>query len=127
MREKTIRLRNCVAVAFLLAVLAAGCAHPTALDNPSFEGVILESVTHLPTSASPARIQVTVDAATRYDSVGLHIWPDTEIVIRANGSFRRGSPSDLIEGARYRAWHDGTEMRSYPPQYRATRIEIWKQ
>lgn len=120
-------LRNDVAITLLLAVLGVGCAHQTPPGNPAFEGVILEAAAGVPSDASPARIQVTVDPASGYDSVGLHIWPDTAIVVRMNGSERRGSATDLVEGARYRAWHDGTEMRSLPPQYRATRIEVWPQ
>jgi len=37
---------------------------------------------------------------------------------------RRGGIDDLVKGAAIRAWTTGVELRSLPPQYFATRIEV---
>lgn len=55
-----------------------------------------------------------------------YVSADTEIYRRRNGSLRPGSFADLVAGARIYAWTGGTELRSMPPQYGATRIVVWE-
>lgn len=113
--------------ALVAAVLLVGCAYEaTGPQDSHFAGVIVKATDRSPTESNSARIWVTVDPPTHTDAAGLHIWPGTRILVQqANGSYQEGSVHDLVEGARYRAWHDGIEMRSLPPQYNATRIEVW--
>lgn len=77
----------------------------------------------------PAGTRVTVDATlgavAEPGRVVLLVEPNTEVEVRrADGTLERGDASDLVAGARIQAWHTGAEMRSLPPQYRATRIRV---
>lgn len=55
----------------------------------------------------------------------LLVGPETEVAVqRADGTTRPGEPADLAPGARVLARHTGTELRSLPPQYHATRIRV---
>jgi hypothetical protein len=129
-RQKETAMVACArlgAVLLTSVLLTVGCAHQsTTPEGPHLAGVIMAAADRIPTQSTPARIWVTVDPPGSTDAAGLHIWPDTEIVVhRAGGPRQRGSVHDLAHGTRYRAWHDGVEFRSLPPQYRATRIEVW--
>jgi hypothetical protein len=119
--------RHGFALAVLGTLMMASCARqPVAADHPPFEGRITESATVPPTQGSPTRIWVTVEPATHTGAAGLLIKTSTTIVVqKPDGTHRSGSIADLIEGARYRAWHTGIELRSLTPQYFATRIEVW--
>jgi hypothetical protein len=73
--------------------------------------------------------RVTVDLSSGATAEGgravLLVSSETEIeVVRADGATGRGSPADLVPGARITARHAGAEMRSLPPQYRATHLRI---
>jgi hypothetical protein len=113
--------------ALVSAVLVVGCAlKTTAPPEPHLSGMIVEGTDRLPSESTPARIWVAVDPRPDADTAGLHVWPRTEIVVQqADGSYQSGSVHDLVAGARFRAWHDGSEIRSIPPQYRVMRIEVW--
>lgn len=46
------------------------------------------------------------------------------VVHRADGSVRNGSAADIKPGVTVRAWLTGIELRSLPPQYPTTRIDV---
>jgi hypothetical protein len=119
--------RNQLVLSLFAATLTAGCAHQsTAPEHPPFEGTITEGTATLPASPERAQILVAVEPPARTDAAWLHILPSTEIVVRqADGSEKAGNVHDLVVGARYRAWHTGGAMRSLPPQFIVTRIEVW--
>ena len=72
--------------------------------------------------------RVTVELAGRPgaepERATLLVSPETEIVVDAANGTRRGGTADLRTGARIRARHAGIEMRSFPPQYHAERIQV---
>ena len=73
------------------------------------------------------RLMVDVEsgAAAAPGRVVLLVSPGTEVEVqRADGTSTRGGAADLVVGARIRARHTGTEMRSLPPQYQATHIRV---
>ncbi|HEX2094705.1 MAG TPA: hypothetical protein VHG28_20030 [Longimicrobiaceae bacterium] len=76
----------------------------------------------------PTATRVSVDAHSGEGAPGrvvLLVSPDTEVEIRrTDGTDVRGSAADLRTGARIQARHDGAEMRSLPPQYRATHVRV---
>lgn len=46
------------------------------------------------------------------------------VVHRPDGSVRNGSAADIRPGVTVRAWLTGVELRSLPPQYPTTRIDV---
>ncbi len=73
--------------------------------------------------------RVTVEVASREtaegDRVVLLVSPETEVIVkRPDGTHGRGGAADLAVGARILARHTGREMRSLPPQYRATHVRV---
>lgn len=61
-------------------------------------------------------------AAQRY---ALVISPTTAVLVRQpGGALVRGRLGDIVPGASVRAWRTGVELRSLPPQYPVTRIEV---
>jgi hypothetical protein len=62
--------------------------------------------------ASPARVVLLVS-------------PATEVTVRlADGTRRPADAAELSAGMRIVARHAGPELRSLPPQYRATHVEV---
>jgi hypothetical protein len=58
----------------------------------------------------------------------LLVGEDTEIALeRADGTVVTGRTADLKAGARIRARHMGVELRSNPPQFPVTKVEILSQ
>jgi hypothetical protein len=57
----------------------------------------------------------------------LRIWDldNTPIFVIEDGFMRRGGLDDMRIGDTIRAWHTGVEDNSLPPQYDATRIEVY--
>lgn len=113
------------AVASLAAVLAlAACAAGAngAAEAPwDLEGVVVS------VAADPAgtRLTLDVDSGDADARAVLHVPPDARITVRhADGSVRPGGMDDLRPGVRIRARHTGAEMRSLPPQYVATEVQV---
>jgi hypothetical protein len=69
-------------------------------------------------------VQVSRPGASGEQAI-LLVSPQTEITVQAaDGTSRAGDVRDLVGGARIGARHTGTELRSLPPQYHATRIRV---
>jgi hypothetical protein len=110
-----------LAAVLVCAALAAcaGSARGAAPGEPELAGVIVS----VEREGGTARVTVAVRPTD--ERAVLRISPDTEIAVRrANGAEAPGDAGDLAPGARIEAWHDGTELRSLPPQYLATRIRV---
>ena len=81
----------------------------------------------------PEATRLTVEVAsegveTEPGPVVLLVSPGTDVrVEREDGTSARGGAADLAVGARILARHTGAEMRSLPPQYRATHIRVLPQ
>jgi hypothetical protein len=79
--------------------------------GPTVTGVLVDGSLEGVTS-SPGRLYLLVGE-------------DTEIALeRADGTVVTGRTADLKPGARIRARHMGVELRSDPPQYPVTRVEV---
>jgi hypothetical protein len=113
--------------ALALCAGAAACAAGRAAPGSDDGGWDLAGVIAAVEPGSAAT-RVTVDLAPGAGETGqavLLVSPATKVEVRrADGTSSQGSAADLRAGARIQAWHDGAEMRSLPPQYRATRIRI---
>jgi len=73
--------------------------------------------------------RLTVDADARDGAppqrVVVLVASDTEVTVRqGDGTSRAGRVADLAAGARILIRHTGMEMRSLPPQYRATHVRV---
>ena len=117
-----------VVATLALCAAAASCAGRTYAAGYDDAGWSVEGVIAAVEPGSPDT-RVTVDVASA-DAVStgrvvLIVSPATEISVeRADGTSARGGVADLSAGARVRARHTGEEMRSLPPQYRATHIRV---
>ena len=116
-----------LATAALCAAVAA-CADRTngASDDTEWtmEGMIAG------VEPGPEATRLTVEVAsegvgTEPGPVVLLVSPETDVrVEREDGTSERGGAADLAVGARILARHTGEELRSLPPQYRATHIRV---
>ena len=109
-------------VAVLLALAACAAGANGAADAPwDLEGVVAS----VDPDPAGVRLTVDVDSADADGRAVLHVPPDARITVRdADGSVRPGAVDDLRPGVRIRARHTGVEMRSLPPQYVATEVQV---
>ena len=114
------------AAGLALCVGAASCAgrvNGPAEGDWDLAGTIAAVEPGSPTTR--VTVDLTPGAAAQGGRAVLLVSPDTEVVVqRADGTTVRGGPSDLVPGARIRARHAGAELRSLPPQYRATHVRV---
>lgn len=113
--------------AFLLCAGIASCAGrtngSTADAGWNVEGVI--SAVEPGSDLTRLTVEVASGGAAEPGRVVLLVSPATEVTVqRADGTSGRGGATDLAVGARIVARHTGEEMRSLPPQYRATHIRV---
>ncbi len=112
-----------------LALCAGVAACANRADGPAddrewhMEGVIAG------VEPGPGATRLTVDlaagGAAESGRVVLLVSPGTEVLVRrADGTSGAGGAGDLSVGARIRARHTDEEMRSLPPQYRATHVLV---
>jgi hypothetical protein len=108
----------------LAAACSAGAVQP---GDPRPDVVVATVVSVEPPSAYT---RVLVDTAGRAAEGNpaprfyLVVSDETAVVVRRPGLARRGRVGDIQPGARVRAWRTGVELRSLPPQYPTTRIEV---
>jgi hypothetical protein len=127
-----------LAVAVALLVLGGCAGSPTqpaerieaaeagpAAGAPTASGIVREIV---PDPAAPGtRLRLLVEhpgQAEPADRSIVHAGPGTAIFVREGGRLRGGGPGDLRVGAEHVIWTTGVELRSYPRQVFATRIEV---
>jgi hypothetical protein len=122
--------RSRLALGFLVAAAcSSGAVQP---GDPRPDVVVATVVAVEPPSAFT---RVLVDTAGRSTAGGaaagnpaprfyLIVSGETVVVVRRAGFARRGSVGEIQPGARVRAWRTGVELRSLPPQYPTTRIEV---
>jgi hypothetical protein len=107
-----------------VAGVAASEAGPAA-GAPTASGIVREIV---PDPAAPGtRLRLLVEhpgQAEPADRSVVHVGPETAIFVREGGRLRGGSPGELRVGAEHGIWTTGIELRSYPRQVFATRIEV---
>jgi hypothetical protein len=100
---------------------------------PDFIGVVSSTDGRRPTEATPSRIRLidvvrprSFNPSTR-DTVWLIIWPSTALFVRRpDSSLVRADTAYPAVADTVQAWHNGIELRSDPPQYPATRIEMFR-
>jgi len=113
------------ALAALLAV--SGCRGVAVPDEPESGPDLDGIVGPVGTPERPQRVHV-VDVAVPergYDAgVILDLGSAPIFVRQADGTLARGELSDVRPGVRLRAWSTGVELRSLPPQWSATRVEV---
>jgi hypothetical protein len=100
---------------------------------PDFIGVVSWTDGRRPTEVTPSRIMLIDVVRPRSfnpfmrDTIGLTIWPSTVIFIRyPDSSLVRADTAYPAVADTVQAWHTGLELRSDPPQYYATRLEIFR-
>jgi hypothetical protein len=109
---------------FLMLFLPACGGPPTAAEPPMLTGRIAAIE---PTDRHNVRVHVG-NVTSPSESPGdlyLHVSAESVIFMRKpDGSTARGSLKDLSVGLPISAWHTGVELRSSPPQYTATRVDV---
>jgi hypothetical protein len=112
-----------------LALCAGVAACANRADGPADdrEWNMEGTIAGIEAGAGATRLMVDLAAggAAEPGRVALLVSPDTEVLVqRADGTSAAGGAADLAVGARIRARHTGEEMRSLPPQYRATHVLV---
>lgn len=109
------------------ASLAAACARAPALsETPDFGGTLAE-FRQVPRSPGyPVRVVVERPGSpVPADRAIVHVGPRTEVrVVDAAGATRPASLDELAAGDELLVWTTGIELRSYPVQVYALRIDI---
>jgi hypothetical protein len=100
---------------------------------PDFIGVVSSTDGRRPTETTPSRIRLIDAVRPRWgnpstrDTVVLTIWPTTATFVRhPDSSLVRADTAYPAVADTVQAWHTGVELRSDPPQYYATRLEIFR-
>jgi hypothetical protein len=100
---------------------------------PDFIGVVSSTDGRRPNEATPSGIRLIDVVRPRSfnpsmrDTVELIIWPSTALFIRhPDSSLVRADTAYPAVADTVQAWHTGVELRSEPPQYPATRIEMFR-
>jgi hypothetical protein len=102
------------------------CGQDTALpEQPDFSGSLAEFRQAPVAPGYTVRLLVERDAPPPADLATVHVGQKTEIrIVQPGGQVRAGTVSDLAVHDELRVWTTGTELRSYPVQVFATRIDI---
>ncbi len=113
------------AVGTFLTILLSACGgSPTEAEPAMFTGRIAAIE---PTDRHSVRLHVANVRSPSESSgdVYLHVPSKSVVLVRKpDGSTARGSVKDLFVGLPIAAWHTGVELRSLPPQYTATRVDV---
>lgn len=102
------------------------CGQVTALpEQPDFSGNLAEFRQAPVAPGYTVRLLVERDAPYPADVATVHVGQKTEIrIVEPGGKVRAGTASDLAVNDELRVWTTGTELRSYPVQVFATRLDI---
>lgn len=109
-----------------LCAATLSCAGPASgSPGPDWDlSGVMRTVEPAP-SATRVTVELAEEAAAEPGRAVLLVGPATEVEVqRADGTIVRGSMADLVPGARVLARHTGAELRSLPPQYRATHVRV---
>ena len=134
MSRRTCCRRRTALIAIAALVGTGGCAGSTGpsgvavlaggqVENPHLVGRVAEvGWSHREQTVLVRDVRVP---ATGYEAgIALDVGSAPIFVRRADGSLVRGALSDVKAGAELRAWSTGIELRSLPPQWSATRVEV---
>lgn len=111
----------------LAALFAAASCAGGAAGSPEPEWQLEGVVAAVDAGAQGTRVTLELDGGTAAEPrrAVLLVLPETVVEVqRPDGTTGHGSTADLAAGARVQARHTGVEMRSFPPQYVATRLRI---
>lgn len=115
-----------------LAMWFGGCSSQSN-DVLGVNGSIVGVIAEVQEDVSPPRVvidnPVFLDdgATTSYERVIVAVGKKTSIFVREpDGSLKPGTLADLAPADSIQAWHTGLELRSLPPAYFATRVEVKK-
>jgi hypothetical protein len=104
-------------------LLLAGCqVLPVAAppEGPDVEGVVIAL---LPDQR--ALLRATFRTGPYPDTFFVN--PGAQVLVReSSGSLRQGDKNDIRVGDHLRAWLTGIELRSFPPQYPARVVEVYR-
>ena len=117
------------ALFLILATAAAGaCASDpvSPLGDADYEGALTEFLQAPVSPDHPVRVLLEVPGASApTDKAIIHVGSRTRVhVVESAGRVRAGGTGDLAPNDRLRVWTTGIELRSYPVQVFAERIEI---
>jgi hypothetical protein len=105
---------------------SAECGQVSALpEQPDFSGTLAEFRQAPVAPGYTVRLLVEGDSPPPADLATVHVGKKTEIrIVQPGGQVREGTLADLAVRDELRVWTTGTELRSYPVQVFATRIDI---
>ena len=130
------RMSTIIGVACI--VLASCAREPTgpgeAYVLPDFTGVVFWTDGRTPTDSTAAGLLLKdirrprrPDAPSVGDTVAILVLHTTARFVRSIDSSLVAAPSAYPAiGKMVQVWHNGVELRSYPPGYFATRLEIFE-
>lgn len=107
-----------------LAVLALiGCHSVTNADGPQVSGTVQSVIVQDAVSI----IRLGVAGSAPRDSLDLRLEVETPVLVHdAGGASHAGSRTDVVVGDSIRATHSGIALRSLPPQYLATSVDVYR-
>ena len=115
-----------LALAAVGGCAARGTAPPA--GEPDLVGTVAATAVERPPAAGPVTDVLVTDVvvpASGYDAgVRLHLHDARVVVRRPGGRLERASRAAVVPGAALRAWTTGVELRSLPPQWTATYVEV---
>ena len=117
-------------IAAALCAAVAGCATDSTGPGGPVPGIISASVVDVRSSGDGFTILADGVGGTSGadDPVGRFYLITSRarpvLVHRTDGSVRNGTVDDIVPGVTVRAWLTGVELRSAPPQYPTTRIDV---
>lgn len=113
-------------------LLLAGC-WPFPAEPPGRDQTIVGVITEVDVGRTPMRILIEENPGVwngpevAGEKIYFEVTGGTDVfVLKADGSWRRGSEEDLKVGASAKAWHTGGVRESYPGQAVAGEIAITK-
>lgn len=121
-----MRLPGLILLALIITVIAA-CAGkgPPLPEDADFSGVIAEFPPFPESPDFPARLLVNRPDPGSADRTIVHVGPRTDIrIVQSGGAARPATAEELRTGDEVRVWTTGVELRSYPGQVFAVRIEV---
>ena len=129
MRRAPCSRRLALAAAAAGGALTACGPSATQPGGPRPDVVTATVVAVGPPAAYTAVLVDTTGRADRPDDFTgryfLQVGPSTAVLARyASGALRPAGLAAAAPGATVRAWRDGVELRSDPPQYPVTRLEV---
>lgn len=117
-------------IAAALCAAVTGCATDATEPGGPVPGIISASVVEVRSSGDSFSILAdSVGGTSDADDPESRFYLITSraqrvLVHHPDGSVRNGSVDDIVPGVTVRAWLTGVELRSLPPQYPTTRIDV---